>query len=253
MKSIGFNPAMIRALVAGDKTETRRVVYPQPIDGQIVVESGIDGAVASDGGYLIDRASSSVKKQPVPLCEPDTVLWVRESWCLHYSLDNLSGLQVLDELNRSSIDLAGFPVFYNSTNHCVNWRGFIPGRQRLACFMPERFSRLRVRVPYLKYQRLQDISQLEAIGEGVIFQGFYLFDQCNDVRKLADVVADYRIDHFDTPKRAYENYWNYIHRLDPLKAWKMNPWVNVLGLELMNMKQARSGIVIKDDKSGGIT
>lgn len=68
MKPILFNTEMVKAIIAGNKTKTRRIIKPQPTNPRW---NNIGWLGWDDGhGYRMN-----------PPCEPGDILWVRETWC----------------------------------------------------------------------------------------------------------------------------------------------------------------------------
>ena len=75
-----FNGEMVRAILAGQKTQTRRVIKPQPVDvgsGQLTWKEGTGhgaGAPVKDAGWWFD----------CPYGQPGDRLWVRETFACVY-------------------------------------------------------------------------------------------------------------------------------------------------------------------------
>ena len=79
MKPILFNTDMVRAILEGRKTVTRRVVKPQPVGqpAQMGEDSCWPGCFASAEDERIYR----------PPYQPGDILWVRESWQVVYETE----------------------------------------------------------------------------------------------------------------------------------------------------------------------
>lgn len=153
-RPILFSAPMIRALLAGTKTQTRRAVRPQPECGFIV---GSPGSPACPYGLTGD------------------LLYVKESWRTAKSLDDLDGTNIADKCLNAGYRKPWTPMQFEADGYrCSNWRGFgsgdeiaTPGRYRHARFMPRWASRLTLRITDVRVQRLQEISNDDSIAEGI--------------------------------------------------------------------------------------
>lgn len=198
-RPILFSAPMVRVLLAGTKTQTRRAMRVQPHDGAEVVadivnkikidrhgdeQPGPDkwGAWWSDG----DEASSS------PYGGPGDRLWVRETWArdeedgaLIYRAD-VGAVQEADDWERSRIECGGR----------YRWRPSI--------FMPRRASRITLSITGMRVERLNDISRGDAMSEGCPFQ--------NMAQGL-------------DPRQWYADLWEQINGPG---SWSANQWVWVL-------------------------
>lgn len=153
-RPILFSAPMVRAILAGNKTQTRRVVK---LNRHYQIEERDDGSLWP-WMYDDDRASDSWLACPYGM--PGDRIWVRETWrewsdaAWHYAAD----LAVLPKLRDR--DLAKFlaqrsPFAWSS----YKWRPSI--------FMPRAASRISLEINAVRVQRLQDISVGDAIAEGI--------------------------------------------------------------------------------------
>lgn len=131
-KPILFSGPMVRAILDGRKTQTRRALKPQPDD--------VETAHA-----MLDTAR----------WKPGDTLWVRETFFVAsrhaYSLPKTINPNDADEAAyyRADFDRSGSPL----------WRSSI--------HMPRWASRITLRVTDARVQRLQDISEADAKAEGI--------------------------------------------------------------------------------------
>ncbi len=81
-RPILFSAPMIRALLAGAKTQTRRVVKPQPgdLDRPFQLDDGSWHVCASRGGHM--------SPLPCPYGRPGDLLWVRETWAMRDKIEH---------------------------------------------------------------------------------------------------------------------------------------------------------------------
>jgi len=167
-----FNTAMMQALLAGHKTQTRRVLSPQPTPTEI----------NHDGGFAYWRW---------PLLIIGDRFWVRET---HWIQDG---------------DQDPFPQFQSRVTHvggakrCYYRAGsdLVPQRWRPSIHMPRWASRFTLLVDGVRVERLQDITEGDAIKEGVGALDLFaqLWDKTRDKRagKWADnpwvVIYDFEV------------------------------------------------------------
>lgn len=130
MKPILFNIEMVRAIMEGRKTVTRRVVKPQPPATSVVRKRGC----AWDWSFWEDCDMGHMMKLPY---HPGDILWVRETWngdwCDHY----------IYKADGGSAKAAGYAAE-------PKWRPSI--------HMPREAARLFLRVTDVRVERLQDIN-----------------------------------------------------------------------------------------------
>ncbi len=138
-RGIIFSGEMVRAILEGRKTQTRRVIKPQPHG--IVFDQSIDPAISA-----LDESRTTIKC-PYPV---GTRLWVRETFCKNDNKDsdNNGGYEYrADYYGAMCIDI-------------IEWKPSI--------FMPRRASRINIMVTKVRVERPQDISGEDAEAEGLI-------------------------------------------------------------------------------------
>lgn len=216
-RPILFSAPMIRALLDGRKTQTRRAIKPQPfsdgyydeeIDCTLVPAPARNlsdyfrfGAAAVGGGAV------RTKTWEPPYAAGDR-LWVREAHALVGCIDpgwllyRASGYEA--ECARH-----GFDKPYPAESK-VRWRPSI--------HMPRRLSRLTLVVTDVRVERLQDISEADAKAEGIerlkSGRGFY------DPTVGRSLV---RVGHyFRRASDSYSALWDHINGPG---SWDANPWV----------------------------
>jgi len=139
-RPILFNGEMVRAVRAGRKTQTRRVVTNQRWIEALEDECSVDpAALISPYGKVGDR------------------LWVRESWKVAKEHDDVSPSELGD---CSILFLADGQVNWVNQVEC-EW-----GRSRPSIHMPRRFSRIVLQVVDVRIERIQDILEGDSMAEG---------------------------------------------------------------------------------------
>ena len=135
IKPILFNTDMVRAILTGQKTQTRRLIKPQPINPRW-----------NNIGWLgWDDGHGHRMKSP---CEDGDVLWVRETWYKDVS-------RYLYRANYGENE-----HFYQSGNEiAMHWHPSI--------HMPKQAARIFLRVKEVRVEFLQDIKADGISAEGI--------------------------------------------------------------------------------------
>jgi hypothetical protein len=231
-RPILYSAPMIRALLAGTKTQTRRLCKWTP-------------ALLPDGKILSNEVVQSGDR-----------LWVREAWRTFVSLDSTPPRDLLQPGRGAGIlyeaddgGLAITAVGERSMGERDDRRAF--GKLRPGMFMPRWASRLTQIVTDVRVQRLQDISEEDALAEGIERQ-----DPTAEDFEWAKVYAEEEgITEADfdmgpvwlapgtrqgfgprrdspkwgaTPTFAYRLLWEHINGPG---SWDANPWVAAYTLE----------------------
>ena len=95
--------------------------------------------------------------------------------------------------------------------------------------MPRKYSRITLEITDIRIQRIQDISQEDAIAEGVIFMGGIAdnFDEAPWCASLKDQEPK------KYPSAAYGRLWDSIN-LKRGYGWGKNPWVWCISFKAVN-------------------
>lgn len=140
-RPILFSGPMVRALLAGTKTQTRRVVKSQPSDSHI----GGASCYAEQGEWVwLDGYDGSIVSRMgrCPYGAPGDTLWVRETWL-------------------RDIYTGGFQYFADHPAPSgPKWKPSI--------HMPRWASRITLEVTGVRVERLHDISEADARAEGIV-------------------------------------------------------------------------------------
>lgn len=193
-RPIIFSAPMVRALLEAHKTQTRRLIKPQPPEGSSLLAlfrgEGQDRHV-----QFIGPSGSITKSQPVRYAPGDR-LWVRESW-----RTNGDGGRA-DYLSPSRMQQHS--VLYEATREALVLSPDA-GKLRPSIHMPRWASRLTLTVTDVRVQRLQEISLVDAVAEGLSAEPLHT-ENCE-------------------PRAAFRELWGSLHGPD---AWDANPWVVAL-------------------------
>jgi hypothetical protein len=191
-RPILFSASMVRALLDGRKTQTRRI-----FKGIKQTENG-HWHVFSPGGGTIGLSETSIGEAAIdhlPIQVGDR-LYVREHWRTTQAFEDLSPSQMTSENTRVKYLADGFV-----DNKGKSFVHFHDGRHRQAMHMPKWASRLTLIVTAVRVERLQDISRGDAMEEGCPFPNMAAGPD---------------------PRSWYADLWNEINGPG---AWEANPWV----------------------------
>ncbi len=198
-RPILFSGEMVRAILDGKKTQTRRVVKPQPSADCILVEFQVDSTkpwwITSDPGH------KSVYEYISPYGLPGDRLWVRETWDVRF-LEGVLEKQLCFRADMTSIKCP--ENFKGELNY--NWRPSI--------FMPRWASRILLEIVNIRVERLQDITESDAEKEGMT------------VKKVNIPQPGFKVgDPLESYRDVFKFLWNSINGKYP---WESNPWVWVI-------------------------
>ncbi|MED5026609.1 hypothetical protein [Pseudomonas aeruginosa] len=183
-RPILFNDQMVRAILDGRKTVTRRVMKPQPDFLGSMVDPNTPFKTLDAGLHA---------RITCPYGEPGDRLWVREAW--------------------AQINVAQAPgetwVVYRECDNRTDYGG--PWKPSI--HMRRRDSRILLEITSVRVERLQDISEKQALAEGVELEGEGV------------CFAGAPGTASDTPEESFKLLWELINGAG---SWKANPWVWVV-------------------------
>lgn len=199
-KPILFKDEMIRAILEGRKTQTRRVVKGAPVN--MVRFIGADDKPTGEFGACLTHDLVINKHVRCPYGKPGDRLWVRENF-----LQLMHG-QVTDGRVKycASID----PRSTGTPKNDGYW-----WRKRPSIHMPRWASRITLEITDVRVERLQDISSADAKAEGVATPD--LNDWCDDSKWVSQ----------------FAWLWRSINGPD---SWDANPWVWVVEFKRVDQK-----------------
>lgn len=185
-RPILFSAPMVRAILDGTKTQTRRVVKPCKDLG-----IGCELAPCELAGEVNAGDYSNARYQP------GDRLWVRETF-------------LIPDARASNFPPWVYAADYTEADRpCTRWKPSI--------HMPRAASRITLEVTGVRVERLQDISEADAIAEGIEptmpNPGHWNW-------------RDYLIEGGQTHAvLSYKTLWESINGPD---SWDLNPWVWVV-------------------------
>lgn len=189
-KPMLFSSAMVRALLAGTKTQTRRPVkWPTWLDDHEFAGAAFNVSSRS----VIEHNSGKRFVCPHPV---GSQIWVRETWAVSADLDRYAP----SKLPCGCLTM----VAYLASDPDTIGRG----RVRQSIHMPRWASRITLEVTGVRVELLQDISEADALAEGVRHWG---------ETWIGVPVPD------DCACKAYSELWDSINGKNA--PWDNNPWV----------------------------
>jgi hypothetical protein len=210
-RPILFSGPMVRAILEGHKTQTRRMVkkalmeHFDPPRGEGDVKAGYPWIC----GYWEENVSAV---NVCPYGQPGDGLWVRETWRASWTNDDEAPSE-MDMGTDIRYEADGFETL------CGNYAW--SKKVRPSIFMPRWASRILLEVTVVRVERLQDISEDDAMAEGVEYDqgweeepGWGFRDYSTD----SDFV-------FADARHSYRSLWESIN--GP-QSWDANPWVWVV-------------------------
>lgn len=212
-----FKAPMVRAILAGRKTQTRRLISGSnsTVDGRRPIRD-LCAALDLSRAVVTKNANPTLSVPRVddddrchrvrPVFEIGDRLWVREAW------RHIPACPVPMCRDITCIEYAATPTFSPEQNDRLG----IESPWRPSLFMPRWASRITLEVTEVRAQRLQDISEEDAKAEGIMAQ------------RLPDLVGnrwhwgDTSHDRCSSPRMAYSALWDHINGKS---SWAANPYV----------------------------
>lgn len=214
-RPILFSGEMVRAILAGDKTQTRRVVRLPAGAMNVRVDPALLGAPGNIG-VKYDMAMEGdvfLRRVRCPYGLPGDTLWVRETWrpvmyawssCIEYAAGgsmDIKGRREYDALRNCKRIAIRIPKRSPLAHHSEAWHPSI--------HMPRWASRLTLRVTSVRVERLHDISDADCKAEGI-------YHGCDR-------------DPYEPARDIFACLWDEIN--GQRAPWASNPWVWVIGFE----------------------
>ncbi|HIA5714219.1 TPA: hypothetical protein ACWQQG_000981 [Yersinia enterocolitica] len=190
-KPILFNAEMVNAILSGRKTQTRRIMGNQPA-GQDLETVHVRHNDDFNFQWYGNLGESSYF--PCPLGKPGDQLWVREAFAAGLCTESTLAYRA----THKTEDLE------EGWGETIKWTPSI--------HMPRWASRINLLITGIRVERLNDISEQDALAEGV---------SANE----------------HSPARyVFGSLWQSIYGADNPKSWQANPWVWVIEFERMEAK-----------------
>ena len=204
-----FNAEMVRAVLDGRKTQTRRIMKVQPEHAGFGVRYITESINKRDTGkyFWSESNGTGIHSRSKPFCCPFGAvgdrLWVRETWARY-------------NISQYSHDMA-----YRATTP-DDWPK--EGRWRPSIHMPRWASRITLEITGVRVEQLQDINEADAVAEGIellppdadlppLYHEYFPLGNKNGLRCNPSAAA------------SFAGLWQSIYGEE---SWQANPWVWVI-------------------------
>ena len=222
IKPILFNTEMVRAILDGRKTCTRRLIKPQPDKKHIyplgfVTDSTEKKEVGCFGFAANEYGGSIQYVKPPYRYAPGDILYVRETWQYLYELDGNE--QIVEDTGKyyyAATDTILFDTYVDENGVKHDHAPWIPSIR-----MPKEAARIWLKVTDVRVERLQDITEEGAKKEGAIDNRGFIHSPNNEY------------DNVHTAREHFVKIWNNTIKKSNLDryGWDASPWVWVIEFE----------------------
>lgn len=210
-KPMLFSGAMVRASLAGTKTQTRRVMKPQPpawAHHASFNENGwgVTAEERKNDWCINDEASFQSFLAKCPYGKVGDQIWVKETFAVQCA----EGVSAIP----------WYRADYQGDSECdppaagVKWKPSI--------FMPRKASRITLEIVSVRVERLQEITAEDAIAEGlersVGGDRFKNYSFCKNFGPVGPA-------SFEDP---VDSYWSLWESINGNGSWDKNPYVWVI-------------------------
>jgi hypothetical protein len=202
-RPILFRPEMVRAILHGRKTQTRRVIKTLPSD---VVACQL----TEDYLLYVEHLAGGTNIWPVtcPYGDPGDRLWVKEAWAVSKEYDKLPGSEIP---KKGQFQISYFPNEIKPES---------AGRNRSSRFMPRWASRIMLKIVNMRVERVQEITSHDAMAEG----------WPRDIELFPTMNADSKAITW------FHYLWDSINGIHGY-GWCGDPWVWVIEFKKLDVMQ----------------
>jgi hypothetical protein len=196
-RPILFSGPMVRAILEGRKTQTRRIIKPQPVEK--------DGWFSREG-YTAGSEKALREGMPFfggcPYGSSGERIWVREAF--QHNLNSRERYR------------------YRADSHAGLEKRVGDGRWTPSIHMPRVASRINLEITGVRIERLNDISEADAVAEGI--------EPVRNIWKLYGQQMPGFADATGQPRKSYASLWESINGPG---SWAANPWVWVVEFKVL--------------------
>lgn len=245
-RPILFSGEMVRAILEGRKTQTRRIIKPQPPHScQYKINGNLSHALCYGTGKYENicvppTPTSKDHRLPCRYGKPGDRLWVRETWIHGVEYDENDMPIFTPEGNYQ------YKTWYRATDYELVWHdeddGHCDPKWKPSIHMPRSASRILLEITAIRIERLQDISDDAAEAEGI--EGW-------NVPTGGDDYQDYWRNYLMTQRQEKQGYPHFEgdmlasfkslwESINGPESWAKNPWVWVIEFKKVENVTART-------------
>lgn len=203
-----FSTEMVQAILAGRKTETRRIIKPQPDEDcrpkKVPMYIELEQYWRSWAITKPDGSTILLEKYNI-----NDILWVKETW------------------SPGSIEkgiYSGIRFKANDPSYKVKWKPSL--------FLAKKDTRIWLQIENVFNQQVQDITIKDALAEGVEAREKYP-DEAPGVLYYRDYSVKDRF-AFGFGFSAKDSFKSLWEKINGVKNWKENPWVWVIKFKVLS-------------------
>ena len=218
-KPILFSTSLVQAILRDEKSQTRRIINPQPPEKWDKCDSIKSESAGIIGWYFynsVNRHDHGYLEKSFPHGTIGDQLWVRETF-------------VLDDghAHRHVGYRASKETWRIPENGFDDGKGWLNWHWKPSIFMPRSLSRIQLEITDLRAERLQDISEEEAMKEGMQIPAV---KEGAVAKLLVQISGKYLPKDYGDPSKYKSHFaakWDELN-LKRGYGWKLNPWVWVI-------------------------
>lgn len=224
MKPILFNTSMVRAILDGEKTCTRRIIKKEIPGGYKPLGFVLYPTDDKELGNLVFGGKGANVYYAKPPYKVGDILYVRETfrWQLIGEFDVWGHCNWDDEVveYKASVD-----EFLEEYGEYLDREEYESTRWIPSIHMPKDLSRIFLKVTSVRAERLKDITDEGCYQEGISSTSFY--DEAEHIQIAGIGLND------SLERAAFGLLWNSTVKEDKY-SWEGNPWVWVIEFEVEN-------------------
>ena len=221
IKPILFNTEMVRAILDGRKTCTRRLVKFLPGENSQWTGYIKDGLMLYNG-----RNEPCIRKVPY---QPGDIMYVRETWQYLYELDgNEQIIEGTGKYYYAATDTIPFDTYVDAsgvTHERVPWHPSI--------HMPKEAARIWLKVTGVRMERLQEMKPVDVIKEGAYPDCWDCLNTYGESGSQCCYGTEEECSQCDEVMMEWEKLWNSTIKKSDIDryGWDASPWVWVIKFE----------------------
>ncbi|WP_199535168.1 MULTISPECIES: hypothetical protein [unclassified Roseburia] len=221
IKPILFNTEMVRAILDGRKTCTRRLVKFLPGENSQWTGYIKDGLMLYNG-----RNEPCIRKVPY---QPGDIMYVRETWQYLYELDgNEQIIEGTGKYYYAATDTIPFDTYVDAsgvTHERVPWHPSI--------HMPKEAARIWLKVTGVRMERLQEMKPVDVIKEGAYPDCWDCLNTYGESGLQCCYGTEEQCSQCDEVMMEWEKLWTSTIKKSDIDryGWDASPWVWVIKFE----------------------